>query len=264
MAGLRVRDFPKNYIKNAIRRHEALLENNPGTKWDYVVLQSWRDEIDDPDGGYGKYAKILGDIAKEQGAEVILYITAPDVQNQAPVSGPVNQENVYQEIDLVLELAKEIQPYAVVHVPLAINMIQERGTDLTFRYENDMHPNQRTAFLTSNMFYGAFFGESTEGFNYDTVTETRTTSSGDDLLDPDGGPATVVFEGEEKIYLQKMAFKATSLFNQLWKGTVSVTGVSIENEPVMEFRLRLLCNSTRKYFPLTHLIRALVGAPQTH
>lgn len=144
------RDFPKNIIKTAIKRHKALLENNPGTKWDYVVLQSWQDEIDDLDDGYAKYARHLSNIAKEQGAEVILYITAPDNQNQAPVSGPVNQENVDQEIDLVLELAKEIQPYAIVHVPLAINMIQEGGTNLTFRYKNDFHPNRRTAFLTAN------------------------------------------------------------------------------------------------------------------
>lgn len=75
-----------------------------------------------------------------------------------------------QEINFVLELSKEIQPYAVVPVQLAINMIQEGGTDLTFRYVNYFHPNQRTAFLTSNMFYAAFFNESTEGFNFNTVT----------------------------------------------------------------------------------------------
>ena len=249
VVGEPAREFPKNVIENAIARHEALLENNPGTEWDYVVLQSWRDEIDDLDDGYAKYAKILGNIANEQGAEVILYITAPDVQNQAPVTEPLMQEKVEQELRTIVDLAREIDPYAVVHVPFAINLIQQEGTDLTFRYENDFHPNQRTAYLTSNMFYSAFFGESTEGFNYDTVTETKTTSSGDELLDPDGGPATVVFEGEEKIYLQKMAFKATSLFNQLWKGTVSVTGVSIENEPVDGIAVGTTLQLNKKIIP---------------
>ena len=61
-----------------------------------------------------------------------------------------------QERNLVLKLAREIQPNAVVHDPLAINLIQESGTDLAFRNMNDFHPNQRTAFLTANMFMQLF------------------------------------------------------------------------------------------------------------
>jgi len=37
-------------------------------------------------------------------------------------------------------------------------------------------------------------------------------------LDSDGGPATVVFEGDEKNYLQKMAYNAVMKFVKLWKG----------------------------------------------
>lgn len=238
--GQALRDFPKNLINIAIQRHKNLQNNNPRTKWDYVVLQSWQDEVQDLNDGYAKYARYLGNIAKEQGVEVILYITAPDIQNQAPVSGPLKQENVDQEIAMVIDLANEIEPYAVVHVPLAINRIQKRGTDLTFRYVNDFHPNQRTAFLTSNMFYAAFFNESTEGFEYNTVTENKTHSTEEEpnvKLDPDGGPATVLFEGEEKTYLQQMAYNAAAEFLQLWKGEVAVTGISIKNPPAKEIYL---------------------------
>lgn len=235
-----VQDFPKDNISRAIQRHNDLLNNNPKTKWDYIVLQSWQDEIQDLNDGYAKYARYLKHIAAEQGAEVILYITAPDVQNQSPVSGPLKQENVDQELGLIVELAREIEPYSVVHVPMAINRIQKGGTDLTFRYVNDFHPNQRTAFLTSNMFYAAIFNECTDGFDYNTVTETKTHFTDEDpnvKLDPDDGPATVVLDGEEKTYLQKMACNAVTEFVNLWKGEVAVTGISIKNAPAKEIYL---------------------------
>jgi len=244
-----VPDFPKNLIEIAINRHQSLLNNNPKIKWDYVVLQSWMDEVDDMNDGYAKYARYLSNCAKEQGAEVILYITAPDIQNQAPVSGPVKQDNVDQEISLVLELAKEIQPYAVVPVPLAINMIQEGGTELTFRYVNDFHPNQRTAFLTANMFYAAFFNESTEGFDFNTVTENNPKGM-QPGQDPDGNPAIVVFEEDEKIYLQKMAYNALKKFLHFWKGEVAVTGISITNVPSGEIDLGKEYQLTTEIQPL--------------
>lgn len=229
-------DFPKDLVQIAINRHVNLLNNNSRTKWDYVVLQSWEDEVNDMNDGYAKYARYLSDIATAQGARVILYITAPDIQNAEPVSMPVNQENVDQEISFVLDLARDIQPYAVVHVPLAINRIQEAGTELAFRYVNDFHPNQRTAYLTANMFYAAFFNESTEGFAFNTVTENKihyTEDEPDVPLDPDGGSPTVIFEGAEKLYLQKSAYDAVMEFLKMWKGNdpIPVTGFSIVNPP---------------------------------
>ena len=233
---INVPDFPKELIEIAIWRHENLLKNNPQTKWDYIVLQSWDDEVDDMNDGYAKYARYLTNIAKEQGAEVILYITAPDVQNQAPVLEALKQEEVDREINYALELARELKPYAVVHVPLAINMIQDGGTELTFRYETDFHPNQRTAFLTANMFYAALFHESTEGFEFNSVTETKTHTTENEpnvKLDPDGGPATMVFEEDEKIYLQQMAYNAVMKFVQWWKGEepIPISEFSIVNPP---------------------------------
>jgi len=205
-------DIHKN-IKGAIKNHKKLLEENPRTKWDCVVLQSWQDVDPSLDKAYAKYARKFAEAARGQGTKVILYITAPNMQNNKPVTEPQLQERVDLEVKLAVALAKEIDAYAVVPVPLAINMIQQGGTDLTFCYVNDFHPNQYTAFLTSNMFYAALFKKSPEGFKYNTVTETNPKGQGEGK-DPDGGDATVEFDTETKKYLQKMAFDAVVAFDQ--------------------------------------------------
>ena len=211
-----IREFPEKLINIAILRHKKLLKKNPRTKWDYVVLQSWDDLTTDLNDGYGKYARELGEIARAQGAKVIFYMTAPDIQNQEPVAEPVKQKKFESEMSIMLELSHLFKPFKVIPVPLAINDIQHEGTDLTFRYVNDFHPNQRTAFLTANMFYAALFNESTEGFLFNTVTETYKGNKAEPGKDPDGGSLTVVFDEEDKLYLQKIAYKAIVDFqNQL-------------------------------------------------
>ncbi len=202
--------------KNAIKKHKKLRNDNPRKKWDYVVLQGWQDVHESLDEGYAYGAKKLLPTIEEQGAKVILYHTAPNVQNSEPVTAPLFQERVDYELAAVKNLAETIGAFAVVPVPQAINMIQQGGTDYTFCYVNDFHPNQRTAFLTANMFYTAFFNESTEGFSFNTVTETNDKGKGKDK-DPDGGDATVVFGEDEKTYLQEMANNAVIRFNQLWR-----------------------------------------------
>ncbi|MEM6278371.1 MAG: hypothetical protein AAF733_02760 [Verrucomicrobiota bacterium] len=199
------------HIQRAITNHESLLKENPGTKWDYVVLQSWRDVSSEPDEAYAKYASQLAAIAKNQGTEVILYMTSPETQNQDPVSEPYLPESEERDTAVGLVLKKALQPKAVVPVPLAIRKIQEGGTDLTFRYHNDGHPNQTCAFLVANLFYAAFTGESPEGFAFDTVIENKAKNG----KDPDGGELQVVFEGETKSYLQRMASEAVKEFERL-------------------------------------------------
>ena len=211
-----MKEFPRSSIEKAIRDHRELLKNNPRTKWDYVVLQSWQDVYPDIDQGYSKHARFLAAIAGEQGAKVILYVTAPDIQNAEPVTQPQLQDRVDREIKVILELAKSIEPFAVVHVPLAVNLIQKGGTDLTFCYVNDFHPNQTCAFLTSNMFYAALFKQGTVGFAYNSVTETNPKEMGPGK-DPDGNDATVVFDLQTKEYLQRMAHEAVMAFDRLWQ-----------------------------------------------
>ncbi|MEM0968621.1 MAG: hypothetical protein AAGJ31_04670 [Verrucomicrobiota bacterium] len=199
------------HIRRAIRNHKALLESNPKTKWDYVVLQSWRDVSSDPQQGYAKYASLLARTAQANGAEIILYLTSPETQNQEAVDAPLSPDSAERDLQIGLELTRRLSPKAVVHVPLAIRNIQSGGTDLVFRYLNDGHPNQTCALLTTNLFYAAFTGKSPEGLSFNTVVENKVK----DGNDPDGGPPQVVFDNATKTYLQKMAFTATEEFRRL-------------------------------------------------
>ncbi len=204
----------QRHITRAIKNHEALLRNNLKTKWDYVVLQSWRDVSEQPNQGYERYATKLAEIAKAQGAEVILYMTSPETQNQNAVAEPYKVASAERDTVVGLRMAKALQPKAVIPVPLAIKNIQrgdadKPGTDLVFRYHNDGHPNQTCAFLVANLFYAALTGKSPEGLEFDTVVETKAK----DGKDPDGGELKVVFEGEKKAYLQRMAWEAVEEFH---------------------------------------------------
>jgi len=211
-----------NRLRAALKRQDWMIQrirNNQRMQWDFVVLQSWQDIVEDPNSGYAAYAKKWAQIAKEEGAEVILYITAPYAQNATPVEAPLNPEQVAMEMSVVRKLADTIDAYAVVPVPLAIQSIQEGGTDLTFCYVNDFHPNQTCAFLTANMFYAAFFMESTGGFRFDTVIETNDKGQGEGK-DPDGGDAKVVFGETTKSILQKAAFDGVMQFYGSHKGAL--------------------------------------------
>lgn len=203
------------HISKAIKNHEALLRNNPKTKWDYVVLQSWRDVSEEPNQAYERYATKLAKIAKTQGAEVILYMTSPETQNQNPVTEPYHLASAERDTAVGLRMAKALLPKAVIPVPLAIKNIQtgdgdNPGTDLVFRYHNDGHPNQTCAFLVANLFYAAMTGKSPEGLAFNSVTENKLKAG----KDPDGGEPTVVFDSETKAYLQQMAYESVLEFNR--------------------------------------------------
>ncbi|MGI9498198.1 MAG: hypothetical protein ACR2NK_19230 [Mariniblastus sp.] len=203
------------HISKAIKNHETLLRSNPKTKWDYVVLQSWRDVSEQPNQAYERYATKLAGIAKAQGAEVILYMTSPETQNQNPVTKPYNLASAERDTAVGLRMVKALQPKAVIPVPLAIKNIQtgdgdNPGTDLVFRYHNDGHPNQTCAFLVANLFYAAMTGKSPEGLAFNSVTETKLKEG----KDPDGGNPTVVFDDEEQTYLQQMAYESVLEFHR--------------------------------------------------
>jgi hypothetical protein len=201
----------QNVLHWSGKRLERLLDWNPRTKWDYVVLQSWMDEVTDPDKGYAKWATEFADLASEHDTQVILYLTAPFVQNPVPAERPRLQQQVDLQMQVARDLANAIDADAVVPVPLAINTIQQGETGLTFCFENDFHPNQTSSFLTANLFYAAVFDESPEGFEFNTVTCTKVD---DDGKDPDGGDATVVFDEETKTYLQRVAFEVVRAFDE--------------------------------------------------
>ncbi len=204
-----------SHIKKAIKNHESLLRENPKTKWDYVVLQSWRDVSDQPNQAYERYATKLAEVAKAQGADVILYMTSPETQNENPVAEPYNVASADRDTAVGRRMKKALQPKAVIPVPLAIKNIQagdadKPGTDLVFRYHRDGHPNQTCAFLVANLFYAAITGKSPEGLTFNSVTENKLKNG----KDPDGGEPTVVFDKKEKTYLQRMAYESVLEFNR--------------------------------------------------
>ena len=192
------------------------IRNNKRVKWDYLVLQSWRDVVADGGAGYAAYVEQWAKIAEKEGIKLILYITAPHAHNPTPVDAPRNAEQTAMEMQTIRELTKRVKPHAVVPVALGIQAIQEGGTDLTFCYVNDWHPNQYCAFLTANMFYAAFFNESTEGFAFNTVVENKDKGAGEGK-DPDGGDAKVVLDDETKELLQRVAYESVVQFNSAVK-----------------------------------------------
>ena len=58
-------------------------------------------------------------------------------------------------------------------------------------------------------FEEAITGKSPEGLAFNSVTETKLKNG----KDPDGGEPTVVFDNEEKTYLQRMAYASVMEFN---------------------------------------------------
>jgi hypothetical protein len=202
------------HLETSLKRQQFLIErirNNRRVKWDYVVLQSWQDVVGDVDKGYAEYVQQWAAMAEKEGIKVILYITAPHAQNAAPVKAPIGLEQTRMEMETIGKLVKRIHPFAVVPVALGLEMIQENGTDLKFRYVNDGHPNQYSAFLAANMFYAACFKESPEGLNFNTVIETKLDENG---KDPDGNDPKIVFDENTKNLIQKTAFDAVMAFNK--------------------------------------------------
>jgi hypothetical protein len=201
----------KKRLDKSIGLHQKLLANNSRPKWDYMVLQTWND-LEDPIHNYAVYAEKFADFAETLGIKTVLYITSSKIQNEAPVTGPQEPALADERMRVTKQVALDIKPFAVVNTVHAVNMIQKPGTQLTFRYVNDGHPNQRLAFLTSSMFYTAFFKQSTEGFNYNSVTESKLDDNG---KDPDGGNPTVVFGNDEKLFLQRMAYRSVTMFDSI-------------------------------------------------
>ena len=75
-------------------------------------------------------------------ADVILYMTSPETQNEDPVAEPYNVASADRDTAVGRRMKKALQPKAVIPVPLAIKNIQtddadKPGTDLVFRYHND-------------------------------------------------------------------------------------------------------------------------------
>jgi hypothetical protein len=223
----------RSSIRQAISSHKDWLSKKataPTHEFDFVVLQSWLDVTDDPSTGYFKYAAKFSDVAKASGARPVLYLTASYAHNQTPVTQAVARDRAVGECRSALAFSKSIDAI-VVPVPLAITLAQESAEPvartLTFRYKNDMHPNQTMAYLTACTVYAAVFGKSPEGLLFNKVAENKAQNIhgevvrvGDNskavssLVNPDGGPLEKVFTDEERLFLQRTAWQAVEAFQR--------------------------------------------------
>lgn len=207
-----IEDLAKNDPKNrrpeiALALHQKLLGflDGPRPRWDIVVLQSYRDDLEGENLSYFEYAPRFAELARSQGAQVVLYETAPTMQNAEPLKAPPAYEPVVAKETAMAALAKRIGA-TVVPMPSVAFACQTARPDLTLKYVHDaVHPNQTMAYLTACAFYAVLFERSPVGLPVDRVTDTRSIDKAHPEQDRDGGPITRIFTKEERAQLQQIA-----------------------------------------------------------
>ncbi len=150
-----------NFAKTAIGRHKELLKSLEAQrqKWDIVVLQSYRDDLEGERSLYVQYAPKFAELIKAQGGRVVLYETTPTTQNAEPLSTPPRRGPVLEKAKTIAALGNRIDA-TVVPMSMVAHHCQTVRPDLTLRFVNDGHLNQTLAYLTACTFYAALFDRS--------------------------------------------------------------------------------------------------------
>lgn len=210
------KDTEDKYAKAALRRHQELLKSLDAqrTKWDVVVLQSYRDDLEGDRSLYAQYAPKFAELIKAQGARVVLYETTPTTQNAEPLTTPPDRKPVIEKAEAIARLAQKIDATVVPMSLVALGCQTERP-DFTLRFVNDAHLNQTLAYLTACTFYGALFGRSPEGLPVDSVTDIRYLDDDHKNLDRDGGPITRTFSAKDRADLQRIAWEGLRQFEKV-------------------------------------------------
>ncbi|QDV50073.1 hypothetical protein Enr17x_21090 [Gimesia fumaroli] len=210
------KDSKNRYAKGALARHRKLLKDfeSQRTKWDVVILQSYRDDLDGKDSLYAQYAPKFTALAKKQGARVILYETTPNTQNAQPLKNAPDSKAVMKKAKAIAVLAKKIDASAAP-MSLAGLHCQTERPDLTLRFVNDAHLNQTMAYLTACCLYAALFDRSPEGLPVDSITDIRFFKNKERDKDRDGKPITKTFSPKDRADLQRIAWKSYQQFKQL-------------------------------------------------
>jgi len=210
------KDPQDRYAKGALARHRKLLNEleSQRTKWDVVVLQSYRDDVQGADSLYAQYAPKFAALAKEQGARVILYETTPATQNATPLTAVPDSASVLKKAGEIAALAKQIDATAAPMSLVALHCQTERP-DLTLRFVNDAHLNQTMAYLTACTLYAALFDRSPEGLPVDSITDIRFLNNNERNKDRDGKPITLTFSQKDRADLQRIAWQSYQQFKKL-------------------------------------------------
>ncbi|MCX6911376.1 MAG: hypothetical protein NTY01_25495, partial [Verrucomicrobia bacterium] len=113
------KDPKDKYAVSALARHRDLSKSleSKRKKWDLVVLQSYRDDMEGDKSLYVEYAPKYADLVKAQGGRVVLYETTPFTQNSKPLTAPPDPAKVNEKAKVIAALAKRID--AIV-VPMSV------------------------------------------------------------------------------------------------------------------------------------------------
>lgn len=209
-------DPSDSHAKSGIKRQRAFLENLSSTrdKWDVVVLQSYRDDLDGDDSLYVKYAPKFAELAHEQGAKVILYETSPTTQNNDPITEKPDGESVKSKARAIARLANRIDAN-VAPMSLVGLRCQTQRPDMTLRFDNDAHLNHTMAYLSACAIYSAIFDRSPVGLPTDSITDIRFFNDKEKDKDRDGEPITRTFDSVDRSDLQRIAWESRQEFSKL-------------------------------------------------
>jgi hypothetical protein len=209
---------PKDtHAKSALKRHNELLSklDSRRSRWDVVVLQSYRDDLEGESSLYAQYAPKFAELAKAQGARVILYETTPTTQNAEPLKTPPDPAPVMKKAREIAALADRTGA-SVAPMSLVALRCQTERPDLTLRFINDAHLNQTLAYLTACTLYAALFDRSPEGLPVDSITDIRFLDNDRSTKkDRDGKPITRKFSDTDRADLQRIAWESYTRFQKL-------------------------------------------------
>ncbi|MEM6692694.1 MAG: hypothetical protein AAF664_24910 [Planctomycetota bacterium] len=214
------RDPKDRYAKAALRKHQELLATleTQRRRWDVVVLQSYRDDLDGPQSLYAQFVPKYVELARDQGARVILYVTTPITQNAIALTTPPDASTVMKKTRAIAALANQVDA-SVAPMALVALRAQTERPDLTLRFINDAHLNQTMAYLTACTLYAAIFERTPEGLPVDSVTDIRfwqrPDKSFDKTKDRDQQPIQRVFSAKDRADLQRIAWEGYSEFERL-------------------------------------------------
>jgi hypothetical protein len=209
------KDPKDRYAPSALARHRQLSKSLDAQRkrWDLVVLQSWRDDLEGDKSLYVQYAPKYAELIKAQGGRVVLYETTPTTQNSKPLTAPPDPAPVTVKARTIAALAKQIDAIVVPMSMVALRC-QTVRPDLTLRWVKDGHGNQTMGYLTACTFYAALFNRSPEGLPIDTVNDSRS-KGGKPSQDPDGEPLKRTFSGKDRADLQRIAWEGLKQFQQV-------------------------------------------------
>ncbi len=206
------------YAKGALSKHKGLVGNidKERRKWDIVVLQSYRDDLEGDDSLYAQYAPKFAEEIHKIGAKVVLYETTPNTQNAKPLKESPDKEPILEKAKSIARLADKVDA-VVAPMSLAAWHCQNERPDLTLRFINDAHLNQTLAYMTACSIYAAIFEKSPVGLPIDSVTDIRYFENKHKDKDRDGNPIKKVFSKKDQKDLQRLAWKAHQEFKSLRK-----------------------------------------------